>query len=160
MQVPEIKTKTGKAGHDLNEVIRHILERIMEERGWSETRLAKELEIPQRSFNRMMKPRGNLIGRLSWICAALEMNPVAFFASHPEYRHEARSFMRFGKDALYDRFRTLLSPEEARRVVKNVETQKELGIFDICSRMIDGMIETAKAAKRKGIRSLLTDRSA
>lgn len=155
MELAEIKTKSGKPGHDLDAVIRQILNRIMTERGWSETRLAKELEIPQRSMNRLLGPNGKFSGkRLSLICASLEMNPVAFFASHPEYSHEARAFMRFGKDAMYDRFRTLLSTEECRQIVQSLEVQKELGIIALCSRAIDDIVEVAKAVKRKTIQDL------
>lgn len=159
MEKRGVTTRNGKEGHDLNVILREILQAVREERGWSEAKLGEELGIPQRTMNRLLSDEGKFdVDRLSTICAALEMNPVALFASHPEYKHEARAFMRFGKDALYDRFRTLLSPDEARKLVIGVEEQKALGIFDVISASVQGMIDAAKRARQKAIRETKADR--
>lgn len=156
----KITTKTGMSGYDLNDVVREVLRRVMDNRHLgSVTELAETLGIPQSTMDRLMKDGKFDLDRLSAICAALEVNPVAFFASHPLYDHEARAFMRFGKDALYDKFRTLLSPDEARRVVKGLELQKELGIFEVATRTVDALTESAKAAQRKTIRDVKKPRA-
>ena len=150
----KIATDSGREGYDLNDIVREILGRLREERGWSETELAKQLGIPQRTMNRIMHGQDIKLSHLSKICASLEVNPVDFFRSHPVYDEETRSRIRFTKDALYDRFRTLLTPAEARMVIESIEEQKRLHVFEMCSETIQGMIRVAKAARRFAIQEM------
>lgn len=146
---PKITTKSGKEGFNLNVIVREILRGIITDRGWSENRAAKEWNIPQRTFNRWLSEGASIdLEALSILCAELEVNPPAFFASHEVYKAENRARLHFAKDSLYDRFRTLLSVEEGRRVLHNVEEQKRLHIFDLCSETIDGLLRVAKEARR------------
>lgn len=149
---PSITTKSGKQGFDLNEVVREILRQLMTDRTWSEARAAREWGFTQRTLNRFMnRETGMDLDTLSRLCAELEVNPPAFFSAHPIYDHEARARLRFVKDRLYDRFRTLLNVDEAKRVLANVEEQKRLHIFDLCSETIDGLLRVAREARRYGI---------
>jgi len=153
MEVRSFTTKTGKDGHDLNDVAREIVRGLMKNRSCSENVMAKELGVSQRSLNRFLKnEEGWSLARFSRICAELEMNPVDFFRSHELYDRETRVKMRFAKDALYDRFRTLLTQPEATLVLRSVQVQKKLGIFEVCSETIQGMIRVAKKAREQAFR--------
>ena len=84
---------------------------------------------------------------------------MAFFASHPQFNPEARSFLKFGKDALYDRFRMLLDADDAKRLVDMIESQKKYNVWDLCLRTNTDLIEIAKRTYRRGIRDASKDRS-
>lgn len=150
--VRKFVTESGKEGNDLNDVIRGVLDELMETRAWSENRAAKALGITQRSFNRFMKGEHGLrVDSFSRLCAELEMNPVAFLQSHPLYDPGTRSKLRFAKDAVYERFRTTLANDEARDLTALVEEAKHLGVFDESMAGIRAAVAASKAARRKAI---------
>lgn len=150
--------KTGKIESDLNDVVRTVIRKVLDERGMSEAHLAEMSGIPQKTLNNVMR-RGDFgLDRLTRICEYLQMSPVAFFASHPRFNPEARQFMRFGKDALYDRFRTLLDADDAKRLVDLIELQKQFNVWDLCLRTNEELLEIAKRTYRSGIRDGVKNR--
>lgn len=153
-----MRGKTEKFDGDLNDVVRTIVRKVMEERGISEMQLAQHTGIPQTTLNKVMK-RGDFgLDRLTQICDYLQMSPVAFFASHPRFNPEARQFLKFGKDALYDRFRTLLDSDDAKRLVDMIELQKQYNVWDLCLRTNEELLEIAKRTYRGGLRDGLKSR--
>lgn len=150
--------KAEKLDVDLNQVVRTILRAVMEERGLSESQLAEKAGIPQKTMNNVMRKGDIGLDRLTRICEYLEMSPVAFFASHPRFNPEARQFLRFGKDALYDRFRTLLDADDAKRLVDMIETQKQYNVWDLCLKTNEDLIEIAKRTYRAGMREAAKER--
>lgn len=151
--------KAQKLEVDLNAVVRTIIRKVMDERGLNESQLAEFSGIPQKTLNNVMR-RGDFgLDRLTRICEYLEISPVAFFASHPQFNPEARQFLKFGKDALYDRFRTLLDADDSKRLVDMIELQKQYNVWDLCLRTNEDLLEIAKRTYRSGLREGSKDRS-
>ncbi len=153
-EVRIFKTPSGKEGHDLNDVIRGVLAEIMEARHWSENQAAAAIGLKQRSFNRFMKGQHGLrVQSWSRLCAELEMNPVDFLRAHDLYDKDARAKLRFAKDVMYDRFRTLLGNDDARKLLKLLDEATNLGAFEAVMETVEAAVHAAKSARRKGIRS-------
>ena len=153
-----VKTRSSRKGVDLNDVLREILQAIMQDRGLSENKLATLLGMNQRRVNAFLKGENGLqLSGLSQICAALEVTPIDLFLTHPRYG-EKQAKLRVAKDALYDRFRALLTGAEARAIIQQIEGTKELGILPAVMDVINGFIEIGKAARRRALRQSRTPR--
>jgi DNA-binding Xre family transcriptional regulator len=124
----------------------------MHQRGLSEVKMAKALGMSQRNFNRFLAGQQGLqVRSLTRLCIELEMNPVALFQAHPLYDQETRAKIRFGKDTLYDRFRTILPLAACRDLVSLVEEALRLGVYDAVIAGARAAIEAAKSGRRKAI---------
>ena len=140
MEVSKITTKSGREGHDLNDVVRSILREQMDRHGWSETRAAKVVGVSQRTLNRFMKGEHGM-----------NLSSLALLQSSGLYDPEGRAKLRYTKDALYDRFRTILDNAEAADVLSVLEEAKSLGVAPSALAAARSAVEAAKAGRRKGI---------
>lgn len=148
-----VQAGNGQRGADLNVVLRDVVRGLLTELELSENKLATAWGISQRNVNRWLAgDHGLTVENLSTLCAALEINPVDLLCRHPMYEPKQRAKVRYAKDGIYDRFRTSLDLGEAQAVLKSIREQKRLGIFEICTETIGGIIKVAKAARARAFR--------
>lgn len=124
--------KEERAGRDLDDVLRWVLEDIRMRMGWSVIEMAKRLGISRGTMRQIFDANGSgtSLAMLSKICAALKMTPDSLFQSFPAYSPESRASVRFTEDVIYDRFRSLLTTDQARVALDVMDEAKRQGVLD------------------------------
>lgn len=111
-------------GASLDDVLRQIVWDMAARSDWSLSETARRLGVPQPTLQEFFDPaheRGMTLDTLSKVCAALKLSPVDLFRLHERYKPENRDEATFVEDLIFDRFRTVLTPPAARRLVRLIE---------------------------------------
>ena len=132
----EVKVPDGSGGIDvrlgasLDSIVRAVLWDVKNEARWSLQEAADHLGVPLATFQTFMSGGGMRLATLSRICAAMKLTPDRLFQSHERYAPENRETIRFVEDAVYERFRGVLTPDQARTALEVLEHAKSEGNLD------------------------------
>ncbi len=127
------KKLESRVGADLNDVLRAILWDQQKTADWSTLEFARRLGIPKSTLQGILdedEPKGTSLHVLSMICAAEKINPDALFQAHESYRPEDRDGVRYAEDAVFDRFRALLTVGQAKEALAVLDVVKRQGTID------------------------------
>ena len=140
--------KEERRGADLDDVLRVILWDIAEAAGWGQNETARRLGVPQSTLSDVMSSgKGARVNFLSRICAAMKLDPAALFQSFERYAPESRGSVRFVEDAVYDRFRTLLTVDQARRTLAIFDRLHATGSVDAAIELLEKKLEVDAGVK-------------
>jgi len=111
-------------GADLDDVLRQIVWDLKVAHEWDSTaETARQLGVKQQTLSLFLDETlpGTSLQTLSRICAALRTSPVDLFRKHERYGRLQGLEVRFAEDIVFDRFRALLTVDQARRLVTLIE---------------------------------------
>jgi len=155
------------AGADLDDVLRQIVWDLKVAHEWEFTaEAARQLGLKQQTLSLFLDETlpGTSLQTLSRICAALRTTPVDLFRKHERYGSLEGREVRFAEDIVFDRFRALLTVEQARRLVTLLErlgSKHALApVLDAADALLGARSEaesvTAEATPRRSSRSRRT----
>lgn len=125
------EAKRELTGVLIDDVLRQVLWDIRTANGWKSTaETARRLGIPQQTLTAFFDREilgGMRLETLSRVCAALRTSPVDLLRRHEKYRPENKEDAPFAEDLIFDRFRSILTPATARRLVRILETMIDRG---------------------------------
>lgn len=140
---------------DLDLLVRQVLVGILADRDLSENAAAKAAGVDQRTLNRFMLGEGMRLETLAKLCHGFETTPIRFLDSHPEVGRN-RPAVRIARDQVYDRFRTVFTPQEQDHLLNLVEEIRNLGLYNVAVATLRGIVEASKIGRRRGLREKRT----
>src|SRR5262245_39675200 len=105
-----------RSGPSLDDVLRVLLWDLKEASAWSTNEASLRLGLPLSTLQTILDQdrNGTSLEVLSKICAAMKTNPDVLFQSYEGFSPETRQTVRFAEDAVFDRFRAVLSVKQAK----------------------------------------------
>lgn len=130
-------TPKKKQGANLNDVLGGIIWDEMQQRDVGQVEIGRIMGgiSQQHVSNLLRREKGTSLDVLSRVCAALQESPDVFFLRHERYLKEKPEQVqeRFAVDRVYNRFRSIIGVDTARRLAE---------ILDALNRSSDDAIET------------------
>lgn len=122
---------------------REAIERILQDRGWSEAEAAREWSIAQATLNGILADRnGTSMATLDAICAAEGWTPFDFFAQHPSTGDDV------GEHALTNALMDI-DPRVIERIGKRVSRLMHLGLAGQTADLVDELTKLMEAVARR-----------
>ena len=114
-------------GVNLDDVLRVIVWDLKKQYGWSTNAAARHLGIAQPTLADFLsdEEKGMRVLSLSRMCAALKKTPTEFLKLHERY--DAGESVPFLEDAIFGRFRALLTRDQALDLIRVLETLNKRG---------------------------------
>jgi len=142
----------GRDVWDMDLIVRQLLVNIMNDRGWSQAQAAKKFGFSQKTLSRFLSGQQNTsLRKLSQIATGLETTPLRFLDSHPDLGRK-RPAVRIVRDKVYDRFRSVFTPQEQDQLLTLIEEIRNLGLYAAAVSTLKGIVDAGKIGKRRGKR--------
>lgn len=134
VEVPDGDGISIREGANLDDVLRAIVWDLKNTvYKWPSTKsAANHLGVPQQTLSDFLDESepGTGLKTLSRVCAALQMSPVEVLQLHEKYHPESRGDSPFASDVIYNRFRSLIDLDQARKLVRIIELARERNLLD------------------------------
>lgn len=118
-----------RRGANLDDVFRTIVWDFKQRNHYTQQQTGDRLGISQQNVARILdeKLHGTSLDVLSRACIALKVSPGELFRNHERYRLLDDEERQYVEDAVFNRFRAVLSVDQARALLGVLDAAKERG---------------------------------